>query len=418
MSFLNKPLVFGLSILLNLAGWADETPEREWTSTAGTTITGTVTELNDGVASIVSKNGRKLKVPLNKLSPSDQAYLNDFFEGENTDASPAAVAVGKSETVGPIDAGDGSSYFLYLPKTLVPGGSAPLLFWTGSGESHAKTLNHWKKTADIIGIALACSKEAKNGKKPKSNGDHTRTCLKHIQKTVPVDIRRVIFSGGSGGGVSSIRNCASLPCIGAIPFIAWEPEGTRYPKNAFFYFGTGAHDYNRYSTAEAVSNLGKRATHRLYPGGHTITGWEPAEDGLLWVYTRHLYADRSRYLKEAEAFEPRLLAWIKELATTKPHEAYYWVDHLLNTCNVSGGIVTELDDLFETYSANADSIMYLRGRQELEKFSKRFLSNKPGGSLRGHTTDQIQRSAKKFQTRYEGIADLGQIFADLAKKTD
>lgn len=424
MIHLRRLVTTGLACFFGQFAFAEETDIREWTSSVGSKMVAKAISVSGGKVNFVMASGKERAIPLSKLSAKDQEFLRDFFEVEGGgDAAPevsnADLPVAKGETVGPIDAGNGSSYFLYLPENLIAK-DCPILFWTGSGVSHIRTLNHWKKTADIIGIALACSKEARNGKKEKSNAAHTKDCLFHIRDTIPqIRIQRAIFSGGSGGGVSALINAARYPAIGAVPFIAWMPDDIKLKKDRFFYFGNGAYDFNRTPSAKVVADLGKSATHRFYPGGHTITGWEPAEDGLLWVYTRHLYANLDQYSGEAARFEPRLLKWLTELAESKPHETYYWTDHLLSLCELRSKMKPQFEALHRKVADNPVAVQYLEGRKEIVKFSKKRLASiKRGGSLRGQTNDEIQRAAKRLKAKYDGIADLGQIFEDFAKKTD
>jgi len=215
-----------------------------------------------------------------------------------------------------------------------------------------------------------------------------------------------------------MKNAAAIPCVGAIPFIARKPEEVKLPEDGFYYLGNGAFDYNRYHSARVVAELGNQATHRLYPGGHTITGWEPAEDGLLWVYARHLYNNAEEKAAEVKGFESRLLPWLIALSESKPQKAYYWADFLLNVCQLEGDRLTEFDGILQKLDENPAALAYFDGRLALAKFSKRYLAPIQEEVVRGHTTEDIQRAANRYKEQFASSPEIAAIFEDLAKKTE
>ena len=89
--------------------------------------------------SFQTKDGRKLQVPLNKLISDDQELLKKHFKGKLPGlpelVAPSDLPYEQGVVHGPIDTGDGSKYFLYLPKSLSKDYKAPLFFWTGAAQT-------------------------------------------------------------------------------------------------------------------------------------------------------------------------------------------------------------------------------------------------------------------------------------------
>ena len=52
---------------------------RTWTSTAGTTVEGELTDFANSTAFILTSDGRQLPVQLQLLSPSDQEYIKEWY---------------------------------------------------------------------------------------------------------------------------------------------------------------------------------------------------------------------------------------------------------------------------------------------------------------------------------------------------
>ena len=72
---------------------------RTWTSTAGTSVEGDLTEFVNGTAVIVTADGRRLPVQLQLLSEPDKAYVKEWYVakkgGVKAQAQEAPAATGK-----------------------------------------------------------------------------------------------------------------------------------------------------------------------------------------------------------------------------------------------------------------------------------------------------------------------------------
>ncbi|RYD30679.1 MAG: hypothetical protein EOP87_16220, partial [Verrucomicrobiaceae bacterium] len=130
------PVIAGLGLLFSILSAA--AAPREWTDQAtGRKVTGEFVSL-DGEQVTLSINGKEYKMPVAKLSADDQAYLKVVGDAP---PSPAGTPVMPAETtdkvpvkdgkvVGPIEV-EGSSYYYYLPSSLVPGKKVPMLMYSG-----------------------------------------------------------------------------------------------------------------------------------------------------------------------------------------------------------------------------------------------------------------------------------------------
>lgn len=323
--------------------------------------------------------------------------------------------------VGPIEASSDSSYFLYLPTTLVEGIEPPIVFWTGWNRATRDRMQPFVEIAELTGVALAASVESKNGPNAfEVNNRHTEACLKHIRRNFPIDVKRAFFSGSSGGGATAFYNSGKLDCAGAMPMVAYIPTGTKPNKKGFYYVVGGANDYNRYASVTAVDTLGERASYRMHTGGHhrPITP-AMAFEGTLWLYSRHLYEKPDRYQEELSHFEPRLLKWLTAQSKSSPHTAYFWTDHFLNTCKVEGSIREPIQALATELAKAEKNKIYLKAHRALEDFGLTvLLSEATGGSQSKHTSPAIQKGVKELQVKYADLPEIGEILVELAKPTD
>lgn len=81
-------------ITLSNAGETQPTEMRAWKSTAGTTIQAKATALNQDQVALETAEGRKLNVPLAKLSDEDQAFLRTHFVPKApAEETPVAKAI-------------------------------------------------------------------------------------------------------------------------------------------------------------------------------------------------------------------------------------------------------------------------------------------------------------------------------------
>jgi len=412
---------------------AAPTEDRVWTSNVGSTVTAKAVRVKSGKVLLVTDKGRKLTLPLAKLSQEDQELLLEHFKAGVIEAPEYQAPVDLEYPLGkitePIDTGHNSSYYLYLPTTLAAGEKAPLLFWTGSGKGSPQNFDRFRTISELTGMIVAVSVDSSNeypeGDRTaegvfKKNNRFTREALSHMAENLPVvDVERVFFSGGSGGGATAIYNASEIKSLGALPFISYIYRTLSPPKGGLYFVAGGAWDYNRYLSAYAAKRFGNRAVHRLYPGGHHSGKPNVGEEGMLWLYTRHIYEKRDDYPSELLRFEARLSRWLLERAASKPCDVYYWCYHLREQCEVTG----ELSDLVSSLEArlvkDPENIRYLEAWKALQNFSKKYFAphGEAAGSKMGHTTPKIENAAKELAEKYKGVPELGIVAEELQRPT-
>jgi len=417
--------------LLILPVSAEPTAEREWRSSAGTTLTATAMEFTEGVVLLKTPEGRELKLSLDKFAEEDQAFLKEHFgvkepePGEPQGSGLAEVTEGLAQPIGeisgPIDAGDGSTYFVYVSKTLRDGRKAPLMFYTGAGGGSAKIVKRFIMGAELNGWIFAASVQSKNGPDhPVKNHEHSKRCVEHLIESLPIDDERVYFSGNSGGGAMSFYNALRIKSQGNMPYIGYSPD-KKYDKKQYCLGIGGATDYNRYLTAHAVAEFGDRGFHRLFVGGHSGGPDWIGVEGMAWLNGRFLGDNRKESELDGERldYESTLIGWIKELQATAPHRAHYWCHFLQEDYEIegpNGGIVRELA---AELAKDPENVRYTEGLYAIDEFSEKFYASEGegGGSKGKHTSSKIEKAAEKLAEEYSGVPEIEDIARALGGKT-
>ncbi|TAE78265.1 MAG: hypothetical protein EAZ65_05000 [Verrucomicrobia bacterium] len=418
-----------LFVLLSLASLAaaEPTGPRDWKSSANTTIHADALALKQGIVTLRKDDGTTLKVPLAKFATDDQkALLAHFGEEQAKAASGSGIAfvteglphpIGK--TSGPIKTGDGSTYFVYLPKTLREGRKAPLLHFNGSGGGSAASLKGYLEGAELNGWILAACVESRNSNPIPSNHEHAKRCVEHLVSTLPIDRERVYFTGQSGGGAMSFYNAARLDAAGAIPLIGYIPQGTSIRKGHYFICG-GATDWNRYLCGQATVFLGKDAVHRVHPGGHSSTPSWILNEGITWLNGRYLGdASRKRELDPERAdYEAALLAWIGVLREKEPHRALFWCRFLTDTYKAKGNTATAAEAIARELERDDINKLYVEGIAAIDEFSRDYYATfEYSGYANGLTSDRIIKAADKLAEKYAGIPFIEDTAREMGLKT-
>lgn len=410
----------------SLPAQAVPTEMRSWKSTAGTTIEARATALADGKVSLETADGRKLDVPVEKFSEADQAFVKSHFGAPEPGGAnlpprgqpPVGLPHSLGETTGPIES-DGSTYYIYLPPTLVADRAAPLLFFTGAGGGNAEVLKPFIEGANLAGWILACSVESKNGATVEDNHRHAKNCLDHIKANLPVDPKRVHFGGNSGGARMAFHNNAVLDGAGVLAIVAGaRPEQEIAGK--LYHFINGAYDFNRGDSAASYAKLEKDAALRFYPGGHNgMPAWMAAE-GMLWLEAMHHRRINAGNPARRD-FEAALLAWAGDLVkSANAHRAYFWAD-FLRTSKVMEENQAALDALLAKTASNETNKAYVEALASLEGFARRTLSGAPreDPQRHGHTSEEIQKAMDRLASTYPSApAWIKDILVAAKKPTD
>jgi len=422
-------LFIALSLLTRLA-WAAPTEVRAWKSSAGTTIEASATKVENGKVSMKAANGRVLEVPMDKLAAEDRAFLKEHFAikepepGQPAGSTVSLLASGLAhpagQVSGPINAGEGSHYFVYVPKTLREGRKAPLMLHTGAGGGNANAAKMYAEAAELAGWIIASSVESRNGTSFEANHVHAKRCVEHLLANLPIDERRVYFTGGSGGGAMSFYNALRIQSAGNMPLIGYSSDGT-FEKNQYCYGIGGTKDYNRYATAGAVAQFKDRGFHRLHPGGHDGGPAWIGVEGILWLNARYL-GDRkkdSEFDAERLDFEASLITWMNELRSKEPYRAHYWCTFLKDEYKISGVNAAPVSEMLGKLAADPMNARYTKGLAAIDNFSEKEFGGEGArvGSKKKHTTPQAQKAAEKLAAEYAGVPLIEDIAKDLGSPT-
>jgi hypothetical protein len=424
MSF--KCTVFFIFLLAEFSN-SKPTESREWVSTAGTKVTGAAHSVKSGKVLLKLADGRELTVPLDKLSAGDREFLTDHFgeesdhgvsTGSGTDFVTEGLVQKIGEVVGPIDSGGGSRYFLYIPKSLRKDRLAPLMHVNDAGGGNANSVKGFIEGAEICGWVLAASVESKNGNSTGQNFQFAKANVAHITGSLPVDPQRIYFTGGSGGGAMSFYNAAMLPGAGSMPQIGYIPDNAVPKKGDHFVCG-GTTDYNRYTSANAVEVIGKSAIHRLYVAGHGGAPPWLRTEGIVWLNGRYLAKSRRSGELAAECldYEASMIEWIGKLSSTEAHRAYYWCVFLRDEYKISGANAALLGAITAKLSSTPGNVRYVKGIEEISKFSEKHYAKVGSGSQFKHTTPQITKESEKLAAEFAGVPMIEEIMQQLGMPT-
>ena len=407
---------------------AAPTVSREWGSVTGSKVKGIAESLINGTVKMTLEDGRKLDVPVAKLIPEDQEFLRQHFGVTGTDAPKQAagecITDGLTQPVGeikgPIDAGEGSTHYVYVPKTLRKNRLAPLLHFNGSGGGNANWVKHHQRGAELNGMIVAASVESKNGPgHPVGNHDHAKRCVAHLIATLPVDPERVYFTGGSGGGAMSFYNAARIKSAGAMPHIGYIPQETTPSRKGHYFVINGTTDFNRYTSANAVDSLGDNAIHRFFVGGHREGPDWLCTEGMAWLNGKYLAGRKSdaKLLSERMDWETSMLDWITEVKATHAHRAYYWCLFLRDDYKLSGVNSNRMVALTKELGTNPTNVAYAKGIKDLDAFSRRQLAPLGTGTKQNHSDPKVAAQAERMAKEYAGVPEIPELAADLAKPT-
>ncbi len=99
------------------------------------------------------------------------------------------------------------TYYLYVPKSIAPGASAPMIVLLhGSGRDGSSLVEPWKGLAEKEGVILVGpdSADTRQWKVPTDGPEPLCVLVEELRASLPVDRRRVYLFGHSGGAVFAI----------------------------------------------------------------------------------------------------------------------------------------------------------------------------------------------------------------------
>ncbi|WP_435893315.1 hypothetical protein [Oceaniferula spumae] len=409
---------------------ASPTEVREWNTSSGHKAKASATQVKDGTVYLKMDNGKTVKLDMSKLVEADQKFIQKHFAipdattpAPGSDAKQAeGLAYPLGQMQGPIDAGGGSSYFVYLPKSLKQDRPAPLIFFCAPwGAKNAGFIKGMTDVADRFGWVVALSVNSSNGKgsvnNAKANTKHCKNSLDHLFSTLPLDEQRLHFAGHSGGGAQSFINTTIRPAYGVMPSAAYLLSGLS-PRAEVVYGIGGGYDFNRYVTAQAVSRFRRNGFHRISPKGHPRAADSYREDGIFWMNCRYLGEEKENHEEESKDFEYASLIWLKELQESNAMRAYSNAVVLRDYYQPEGHNATVLQLLISELEKAPDNKTYHEALLALDELSEKYLTDSGGGSSMRRFDAKLAKQAEKLGETYGHIPEVAAILEALKKKTD
>jgi len=415
----------------------EPTDVRTWESTDGRTIVGRATALEGDTVTIILTSNKTVRFSISKLEIKHQMFVKDHFGTEIKEAKESVnkakrvPAKGKKGKKGKKakkgkggnglaavkqDSVEGSFYFHYVPST-APAGDRPSIFWTGARAGNAKDINRFAASAELTGMTIiACGNSQNAGSGNVANSVHMKRNIEHSEELLELSGKRRFFAGVSGGGQRSLQNADKYQCAGGMPTVAY--LGSTKPSKGHYYVISGAFDFNRYASAHIAKTMGNSAIHVHTPGGHSGLDAYSINDGAIWLYTSNAYIKRTASSEELIGFEDRFYTYLTTDLSEQPWRAYYWTDHLLNTCRLNGVNRSKFTDLHKSLEADPKNVLYLEGMEALNSLSQKHMAGVSSSSKMKHSSKAVNTAAAKFVKKYGEIPRLRQIGVDLQKKTD
>jgi hypothetical protein len=370
-----------------LSAGAAPTEPREWTSSSGTRIQARAVAVQNGVVQLQTAEKRLLKVPLDKFSGDDQALLRKHFAIVAADEIPPAptleedtgISLPKGVAQGPIEAGPGSSYHLYIPKSLPRGRKHPLMMILNPHHGNNGTLARYQPGAERNGWILITSVESANEVSKEVAEPAIIKAIEHAKSTLPVDPDRIFIGGFSGGSSRSFRMAMEIKPAGVLGCgMGGAFFGIELKRDLPIYILSGSNCWNRTCPGTTLAKFcpkSKDSLARYFPGNHDWADAELMEDGMTHLHAVVLAKHRDLYPDEAYANEAAILRFAEELKQDHPARALMWTT-FLSERPADPKLMPAVRKLHAELSKNPQAVRWVAGlmaihRLAVEKIGKK-----------------------------------------------
>ena len=396
---------------------------RQFTSSDGKPLKAKLEMFDGSTVKIKTPRGATFELPLDRFSPEDQTFIKNAYKPDTTkSAYPAAnLDVEQGKVLGPVQATEKSSYHLYVPTSLVEGRKAPLYMITlAGGGKKSNIISGLQKTSELLGAIIALSVEASNANaRSKSkdklvNNQHGQNCVNHLLDTLPIDKKRIIFGGNSGGAATAFQISHYIKALAVINKIGYKSTAYK-PQLKYCYGISGSADYNRYHVALAARDMKNNGFHRFVPGGHVDGGKEKEIDALFWVHCKHLGDKQSKYGEEASQFIDKALTWLEQETPSGNvyHNAILLGENFEFETKQKGRHIQLLNSL----KSNPEHVLYHEGLITFNEFSVKHLKTSHENSLQNFTDPKVATKSKEFEETYGSIKEFAGIIKSFQSAT-
>ena len=191
---------------------------------------------------------------------------------------------------------DASDYAVYVPDSADDDKELPVIIGFSAGGSGNSVVNIWKDAAEKYKCIIIASNIVRNGIDIQNELKQIKQDLQNELKTkYPIDLKRVIAVGSSGGGMAShLFSFLHRDLIaGVISNVGYIHEGTiaqsnNYTRNKVCAFLAGSGDFNKPLMKEDLKFLQNhdwKCKWIEFEGGHHMAPEEYREEALEFVLT-------------------------------------------------------------------------------------------------------------------------------------
>ena len=398
-------LVIVYNLCASLSVMAIPTELRAWTSSSGTRIDARAISVENGVVHLQSPDNRVLRVPLAKFSGEDQAFLRKHFAIVQVDEIPPAPALveddsitqPKGQALGPISAGEGSTYHLYIPKSLPRGRKHPLMMILNPHHGNNGTLTRYQAGAERNGWILITSVESANEVNSTEAMSSILKAIDHAKSTLPVDPERIFTGGFSGGSARSFQVAAEIKSAGILACgMGGEYTNTPVTRDLPIYILAGSNCYHRTAGASTLAKFGpksKDSLARYFPGNHDRASAELMEDGMTHLHAVALSKRRDRLAEEANANEAAILRFAAELKESNPSRALMWTTFLIERpANMK--LLPAVRKLHSELAKDPKAVRWVEGLKAIHRFTADEAGKEELFSLQGSWGKSVKKLEK------------------------
>ena len=191
---------------------------------------------------------------------------------------------------------DASDYAVYIPDSAEDGKKLPVIIGFSAGGSGSSVVNIWRNAAEKYSCVIIASNVVRNGMDIQKELIQIKKDLQNeLKDKYPIDLKRVIAVGSSGGGMAShLFSFLHRDLIaGVISNVGYIHEGTIaqskiYTRNKVCAFLAGSNDFNKPLMKEDLKFLQNhdwKCKWIEFEGGHNMAPEEYREEALEFVLT-------------------------------------------------------------------------------------------------------------------------------------
>lgn len=185
-------------------------------------------------------------------------------------------------------------YAVYVPAGISYDCQNPVIIGFSAGGSGSSVVNLWKEAAEEYNCIIIASNVVRNGMDIQKELKQIKSDLQNnFFNQYPIDPKKVIAVGSSGGGMASHLFSFLHPDLisGVISNVGYIHEGTlaqskAYPKNKVCAFLAGSKDFNKKLMQEDCNflrNHGWKCKWLEFEGGHIMAPESYRKDALEFV---------------------------------------------------------------------------------------------------------------------------------------